>query len=69
MKYRKEWVIGGEKKADATDYVNAYICENGKRIEIEEVINTNYKFYVVEYNGKLYSCNTLKEAKVLCEMD
>lgn len=68
MKYKKEWLVGGSKKADSTDVVSAYICENGKRIEVRDIINTNTKFYEVEFNGKPFACNTLKDAKALCEM-
>ena len=60
MKFKRIYMEGGlEGKADNTDYVIGYLAENGKIINIEELINTNYRFYVVD--GISYQ--TLEEAK------
>lgn len=64
MKYTKIYAVSGtSKKADATDYVDKYIAENGEVIEIMSLINTSYKWYKV--GNKEY--DTLKEAKTAIE--
>ena len=63
IKFRRVYLIGGENgKADPTDYVVGYKASNGKYIEIKELINNAYRWYVVD--GK--SFETLKQAKSAC---
>lgn len=77
MKYTKVYISGNEYKEDSTDYVDYYRAENGMVIAIDEVINTNYRFYSVYsseegYKNKdksalIFSYPTLKQAKAFIE--
>lgn len=60
MKYKRIYTISGtNKKADDTDYISKYIAENGKVIEIMELVNSPMRWYRVD--GKEF--DTLKAAK------
>ena len=50
MKYEKIYMSGENKKADNTDYIDYYKAENGKVIQIVELLNTSDRFYKV-YNS------------------
>ena len=63
MKFVRVYLIGGETgKADDTDYVIGYKASNGKYIEIKELIDSSFRWYVVD--GVSFS--TLKQAKAAC---
>ena len=64
MKFTRVYLIGGEAgKDDDTDYVVGYRAENGMYIEIKELVDNTYRWYMV--GGKEFG--TLKDAKAYCE--
>lgn len=64
MKFKRVYLIGGEAgKDDNTDYVVGYRAENGMYIEIKELVDNTYRWYMV--GGKEFG--TLKAAKEYCE--
>ena len=63
IKFRRVYLIGGESgKADPTDYVVGYMESNGKYIEIKELVDNSFRWYVVDG----VSFDTLKQAKSAC---
>lgn len=65
MKYRKEWFFGKDRPANdgyVTDYISAYIAENGRRIEVMYTSNAQ-KYYEVDGNW----FDTLREAREYIE--
>ncbi len=64
MKFKKVYLFGGTNgKTDDTDYIIGYKAENGKYIEIVELIDGSYHWYKVD-NKEFF---TLKSAKSFVE--
>ena len=65
MKFKRVWFFGGDKRDESfEDWVEKYIADNGKVIEVEFGLLSN-RVIGYKIDGKFYQY--LKDAKLACE--
>lgn len=65
MKFKREWLLGGDRKHGPEDEVWGYHSENGILIRVMTYGTTPY--YEITLNGKTQIFQYLRDAKRFCE--